>query len=74
MYVTLLIYIGSSFGFHFPWALVLVLPVFLLLQFVVIIPEEKCLESSFRERTPTTGYASDLGCEGPGLVLIDLLS
>jgi protein-S-isoprenylcysteine O-methyltransferase Ste14 len=48
MYVTLLIvYTGSAFVFHLPWAFVLLLPVFLLLQFVVIIPEEKYLESRF---------------------------
>jgi len=50
MYVTLLaVYIGGTFAFRLPWALLLLLPVFLLLQFVVIIPEEKYLESSFGE-------------------------
>jgi protein-S-isoprenylcysteine O-methyltransferase Ste14 len=50
MYVTLLIvYTGSALAFRLPWALVLLLPVFLLLQFVVIIPEEKYLEASFGE-------------------------
>jgi len=50
MYVTLLVtYIGGTFAFRLPWALLLLLPVFLLLQFVVIIPEEKYLESNFGE-------------------------
>ena len=50
MYVTLLaVYIGGTLAFRLPWALLLLLPVFLLLQFVVIIPEEKYLESSFGE-------------------------
>jgi protein-S-isoprenylcysteine O-methyltransferase Ste14 len=48
MYVALLlVYIGGSFAFRLPWALLLLLPVFLLLRFAVIIPEEKYLESSF---------------------------
>src|SRR6267154_361448 len=50
MYVTLLVtYIGGTFAFRLPWALLLLLPVFVLLQFVVIIPEEKYLESNFGE-------------------------
>ena len=50
MYVTLLVtYIGGTFAFRLPRALLLLLPVFLLLQFVVIIPEEKYLEPSFGE-------------------------
>jgi protein-S-isoprenylcysteine O-methyltransferase Ste14 len=50
MYVTLLmVYTGSALAFRMAWALILLLPVFLLLQFVVIIPEEKYLESSFGE-------------------------
>jgi len=48
MYVTLLVtYIGGTFAFRLPWGLLLLLAVFVLLQFVVIIPEEKYLESNF---------------------------
>ena len=51
MYVTLLmVYTGSALAFRLPWAIVLLLPVFLLLHFVVIIPEEKYLESRFGEQ------------------------
>ena len=50
MYVTILVaYVGGALAFRLAWAFLLLLPVFLLLQFVVIIPEEKYLESSFRE-------------------------
>jgi protein-S-isoprenylcysteine O-methyltransferase Ste14 len=50
MYLSLLVlYIGGMFAFRLPWAAVLLVPVFLALQFGVILPEEKYLETAFGE-------------------------
>jgi protein-S-isoprenylcysteine O-methyltransferase Ste14 len=48
MYVSLmLLYLGLTLALRMPWGLVLVIPVFLALNFVVIVPEEKYLSSRF---------------------------
>jgi protein-S-isoprenylcysteine O-methyltransferase Ste14 len=50
MYVSLMIlYVGGMLLFRLPWALVLLVPLFLALQFGVILPEEKYLRSKFGE-------------------------
>ena len=50
MYLSLLVlYVGATFAFRLPWALVLLVPVFLALHFGVIIPEEQYLEATFGE-------------------------
>jgi protein-S-isoprenylcysteine O-methyltransferase Ste14 len=48
MYLSLIpLYIGGGLAFRLPWAFVLLAPVFLLLNFGVIRPEEKYLEARF---------------------------
>ncbi len=48
MYLSLIpLYIGGALAFQLPWAFVLLIPVFLLLNFGVIRPEERYLESVF---------------------------
>ena len=48
MYVSLmLLYLGLTLALRMPWGLVLLIPVFLALNFVVIVPEEKYLRSRF---------------------------
>lgn len=50
MYLGLvLLYVGGMLLFRLPWALVLLIPLFLALQFGVILPEEKYLRSKFGE-------------------------
>ena len=50
MYLSLLVvYVGGTLAFRLPWAMVLLVPVFLLLQFGVIIPEERYLDATFGE-------------------------
>jgi hypothetical protein len=50
MYLLLLpLYVGGSLLFRLPGAWVLLVPLFLVLHFGVVIPEEKCLEASFGE-------------------------
>ena len=50
MYLSLLVlYIGGTFAFRLPWAMVLLVPVFLALHFGVILPEEQHLEAAFGE-------------------------
>jgi protein-S-isoprenylcysteine O-methyltransferase Ste14 len=41
------LYIGGALVFRLPWAFVLLIPVFLLLNLGVIRPEERYLESRF---------------------------
>ena len=51
MYLSLLPhYVGGALLFQLPWALILLVPVFLVLHFGVIIPEENYLEEKFGER------------------------
>jgi len=51
MYVTLmLVYIGGILAFHLIWSAVLIVPVFLVLQYGVIVPEEKHLQALFGEQ------------------------
>lgn len=48
MYLSLIvIYLGGMLLFRLPWALVLLVPLFLALHFGIILPEEKYLESKF---------------------------
>jgi len=48
MYVTLMaIYVGGALAFHLAWAFVLLVPLFLALQFGVIVPEERHLAVKF---------------------------
>jgi protein-S-isoprenylcysteine O-methyltransferase Ste14 len=50
MYVTLVAsYLGAALAFQLPWALILFLPVVLVLQFGVIVPEEHYLLGTFPE-------------------------
>ena len=50
MYLSLLVlYIGGTFAFRLPWAMALLVPVFLALHFGVILPEERHLETTFGE-------------------------
>jgi protein-S-isoprenylcysteine O-methyltransferase Ste14 len=50
MYLSLMIlYVGGMLAFRLPWALLLLVPVFLALHFGVIIPEERHLETAFGE-------------------------
>jgi protein-S-isoprenylcysteine O-methyltransferase Ste14 len=50
MYLSLMVlYVGGTLAFRLPWALVLLLPVFLALHFGVIMPEERHLEATFGE-------------------------
>jgi len=50
MYLSLIvIYLGGMLFFRLPWAVVLLVPVFLALHFGIILPEEKYLESKFGE-------------------------
>jgi protein-S-isoprenylcysteine O-methyltransferase Ste14 len=50
MYLSLMVvYIGGMLAFRLPWALLLLVPVFLALHFGVIIPEERHLETTFGE-------------------------
>jgi protein-S-isoprenylcysteine O-methyltransferase Ste14 len=50
MYLTLtVVYLGSMLLFRLPWALVLLVPLFLALHFGIVLPEEKYLESKFGE-------------------------
>jgi protein-S-isoprenylcysteine O-methyltransferase Ste14 len=48
MYLSLMpLYVGGSLLFRLPWAWILLLPVFVVLNFGVIVPEEKYLEAKF---------------------------
>ena len=50
MYLSLLLfYIGGTFAFRLPWAMALLVPVFLALHFGVILPEEQHLDTTFGE-------------------------
>jgi protein-S-isoprenylcysteine O-methyltransferase Ste14 len=50
MYVSLLaLHVGGMLAFRLPWAAILLVPVFLALNFGVIAPEEKYLASEFGE-------------------------
>jgi protein-S-isoprenylcysteine O-methyltransferase Ste14 len=46
----LLLYIGATMIFHLIWAVALLVPVFLALQYGVIIPEEQYLTATFGEK------------------------
>ena len=51
MYVgLLLIYIGATLAFRPPWAAILLVPVFLALHYLVVIPEERYLQATFGEQ------------------------
>jgi protein-S-isoprenylcysteine O-methyltransferase Ste14 len=51
MYVSLLLsYIGGILAFRLVWSAILLLPVFLLLQYGVIVPEERHLEAVFGQQ------------------------
>ena len=45
----LLLYIGATAIFHLLWAVILLVPVFLALQYGVVIPEEQYLRANFGE-------------------------
>jgi protein-S-isoprenylcysteine O-methyltransferase Ste14 len=45
----LLLHIGGTLAFRLPWAAILLVPVFLALQFGVIVPEEAYLAAAFGE-------------------------
>jgi protein-S-isoprenylcysteine O-methyltransferase Ste14 len=48
MYVSvLLIYLGATLAFRLAWAAILLLPVFLALHYLVVIPEERYLRARF---------------------------
>ena len=48
MYLALVVlYVGGLLLFRLTWAAILLLPMFLLLQYGVIVPEEKYLEAKF---------------------------
>jgi protein-S-isoprenylcysteine O-methyltransferase Ste14 len=50
MYLSLMVsYIGGTFAFRLPWAIALLVPVFLALHFGVIRLEEQHLEATFGE-------------------------
>ena len=50
MYLSLLVlHIGGTFAFRLPWAAILFVPVFLALQFGVIVPEEAYLAAACGE-------------------------
>jgi protein-S-isoprenylcysteine O-methyltransferase Ste14 len=50
MYLSLLVsYLGATLAFRLPWAMVLLVPVFLALHFGVILAEEQHLENTFGE-------------------------
>ena len=50
MYLSLMVmYVGGTLLFRLPWAWVLLVPVFLALQFGVIVPEERYLAATFGE-------------------------
>jgi protein-S-isoprenylcysteine O-methyltransferase Ste14 len=51
MYLTLLLaYVGGMLAFHLPWAAILLVPVFLTLQYGVIVREERYLQAAFGEQ------------------------
>jgi len=51
MYVGLLVfYVGATLAFRLPWAAILLVPVFLALQYIVIIPEERYLQAAFGDQ------------------------
>jgi protein-S-isoprenylcysteine O-methyltransferase Ste14 len=51
MYVTLLLsYIGGILAFRLAWSAILLVPVFLLLQYVVIVREERHLQAVFGQQ------------------------
>jgi protein-S-isoprenylcysteine O-methyltransferase Ste14 len=50
MYLSLLVlHVGGTLAFRLPWAAILFVPVFLALQFGVIVPEEAYLTAEFGE-------------------------
>ena len=50
MYLSLLVvYLGATLAFRLPWAVALLVPVFLMLHFGVILPEERHIEAAFGE-------------------------
>ena len=54
MYLTLLlVYVGGILAFRLPWGAILLVPVFLALQYGVIVREEQYLESMFGEQYAT---------------------
>jgi len=51
MYVSLVVlYIGATLAFQWVWAAILLVPMFLALHYLVVIPEERYLRMALREQ------------------------
>lgn len=51
MYVSLLLsYIGGILAFRLAWSAILLVPLFLVLQYGVIVPEERHLQAVFGQQ------------------------